>query len=206
MISKLKIIYFKPLSVLIICLFSYSNLQGQTTQKSYDIILAGFKIGDMTIDETKKGLITEYNLNSLVSFWFFGKINVDLKINSIYKNGKMISSDTKSVSNRGSFYSKIFWDGNKYNVDSHSYKFENKTPVKSQVPFSTVKFYFEEPKAGLQMISETFGLVSSITEIEPDIYQIEIDGNRNKFYYKNGELDQVLIQNPIKNYMIKRVR
>jgi hypothetical protein len=56
------------------------------------------------------------------------------------------------------------------------------------------------------MISETFGLTSKITEIEPHEYQIEIDGNRNKFFYENGNMERALMENPIKNYMIKRIR
>ena len=183
----------------------FGNLTAQTTKKSYAIELAGFQIGDMKVEEFKKNEIVEYNLKSLVSFWFFGKINVELTISSIYKNGKMISSDSKSISNRGSFYSKIHWNGTSYVVDSHSYKFDNKISIQNLVPFSIVKFYFQEPNPQQMMISETFGLTSLISKKEQGVYQIEINGNRNKFVFINGELDHALIQNPIKNYVIKRV-
>jgi len=205
MIMISKNLVLKTLSILIIGIFSLTSLQAQTTRKSYEIVLAGFQIGDMKIEEIKKGEITEYNLESLVSFWFFGKINVEVTINSIYKDGMMISSDSKSVSNRGSFYSKIKWNGSAYIVDSHTYKFDNTKSVGKLVPFSTVRFYFKEPKSGQTTISETFGLTSPITLKEDGTYQIEIDGNKNKFIYKNGELDHALMQNPIKNYVIRRV-
>jgi hypothetical protein len=178
----------------------------QVTQKSYEIILAGFKVGTMEVEENKKGNISEYNLKSLVSFWFFGRVNVDVTIKSTYANGKMMSSESKSVSNRGSFYSNIKWSGKSYVVDSHTYKFDNTKSISYLIPFSTVKFYFQEPKNDLTMISETFGLTSKITEIEPHEYQIEIDGNRNKFFYENGNMERALMENPIKNYMIKRIR
>lgn len=183
----------------------FESVTAQTTTKSYAIELAGFQIGDMKVEEIKRNETIEYNLESLVSFWFFGKINVELTINSIYKNGKMISSDSKSISNRGSFFSKIKWNGTSYSVDSHSYKFDNKISIQNLVPFSIVKFYFQEPSPQQTMISETFGLTSPISKKEKGVYQIEINGNRNKFVFINGELDHALIQNPIKNYVIKRI-
>ena len=49
-------------------------------------------------------------------------------------------------------------------------------------------------------------MVSKITEIEPHGYEIEINGNRNKFFYENGEMDKALMENPIKNYVVKRIK
>lgn len=193
-------------SVLLIISLTGTGTHAQVTQKSYEILLAGFQIGTMKVEENKKGSIVEYNLESLVSFWFFGKINVELNTKSTYKDGMMIRSVSKSISNRGSFYSNIKWNGKSYIVDSHTYKFDNTKSVPNLIPFSTVKFYFQEPSDGLYLISETYGLTSRISEIEPKVYQIEIDGNRNKFFYENGELERALMENPIKNYVIKRVR
>jgi hypothetical protein len=56
------------------------------------------------------------------------------------------------------------------------------------------------------MISETFGLASKINEIEPHIYQIEVNGNQNDFFYENGEMEKAMMESPIKNYVIKRIR
>lgn len=193
------------LFLILIGIIIFGSVNAQTTTKSYVIELAGFEIGDMKVEEIKRNEIIEYNLKSLVSFWLFGKINVELTINSIYKNGKLISSDSKSISNRGSFYSKIKWNGTSYLVDSHSYKFDNKISIENLVPFSIVKFYFQEPIPQETMISETFGLTSIISKKENGVYQIEINGNRNKFVFINGELDHALMQNPIKNYVIKRI-
>ena len=194
------------LLIIIITSFPWTDTQAQVTQKSYEILLAGFNIGTMEVEENKKGSIIEYNLESLVSFWFFGKVNVELTIKSTYKDGMMIKSESKSISNRGSFYSIIKWTGKSYLIDSHTYKFDNRESIPNLIPFSTVNFYFQEPKNGLNMISETFGLVSKITEIEPHGYEIEINGNRNKFFYENGEMDKALMENPIKNYVIKRIK
>jgi hypothetical protein len=194
------------LLIVTITSFSWTDIQAQVTQKSYEILLAGFQIGTMEVEEYKKGSIIEYSLESLVSFWFFGKVNVELTIKSTYKDGMMLKSESKSISNRGSFYSIIKWTGKSYTVDSHTYKFDNTESIPYLIPFSTAKFYFQEPKNGLTMISETFGLASKISEIEPHVYQIEIDGNRNKFFYENGEMEKALMENPIKNYVIKRIK
>lgn len=194
------------LLIVVITSFPWTDSEAQVTKKSYEILLAGFRIGTMEVEENKKGNMIEYNLESLVSFWFFGKINVDLSIKTIYHDGMMISSESKSISNRGSFYSKIKWNGKSYLVDSHTYKFDNTKSIPYLIPFSTVKFYFQEPKNGMTMISETFGLASKINEIEPHIYQIEVNGNQNDFFYENGEMEKAMMESPIKNYVIKRIR
>jgi len=205
-----KIEVVKKLTVLVliavVTVFPWNESQAQSTKKSYEILLAGFQIGKMDVEELKKGSLIEYNLKSLVSFWFFGKINVDLSIKSIYKDGMMLSSESKSVSNRGSFYSNIKWNGKSYDVDSHTYEFDNNRAITKPIPFSTVKFYFQEPMNGLTMVSETYGLTSLISELESKTYRIEIDGNKNKFFYENGEMEKALMESPIKNYVIKRIR
>lgn len=205
-IYLVRITLLKGVLCFFILLFFIPTLQAQTSKRSYEILLAGFQIGQMEVEEIIRGNTTEYNLQSNVSFWLFGKINVDLSIKSAYLDGKMISSESKSISNRGSFYSKIKWNGSSYIVDSNTYKFENKNPIAFQVPFATAKFYFQEPKHGQMMISETYGLASKLTEIEPNTYQININGNENKFFYKNGEMERALMENPIKNYVIKRLK
>ncbi len=182
-----------------------AEAQEKKDTRRYKIVVAGFTIGEMIAEKTAGNGQSDYTVNSEVSFWFFGKINVDFRIRSLYDKEQLISSNAVSISNRGTFESDILWKEDYYEVDAHTYKFDNREQLLQPIRFSTVRFYFEEPKDGDIMVSETYGLLSRITEKSKGVYEIEIDGNRNQFYYKNGELDKIIIQNPIKNYVVQRV-
>lgn len=169
----------------------------------YDITVAGFTIGELKTTRVEKGEITEYEVKSLVSIWFFGTLKIEFTINSIYKNGQFISSRTVSNSNRGEFLSLIEWDGQKYQVDANSYKFTNQESILTPIQFSTAKAFFEEPDGSELFLSENYGLTSPIAKSSDGMVEIQIDGNRNKYFYENGELVKANMQSPIKNYVLK---
>lgn len=177
----------------------------QTQTDRYEIRVAGFKIGDLEAKFTQAGLKQTLLLESEVSFWFFGKIYLNHEINCQYQDQQLILSQVSSESNRGDYFSKIEWNGNHYQVDAETYKFENNKSIRQVLNGSTAKFYFEKPKDGDFIVSETFGLLSQVNEIERDVFEIEINGNRNRFYYTGQELTKVVVQNSIKNYVIEKV-
>lgn len=177
----------------------------QTRTDRYEIRVAGFKIGDLEAKITQSGLQQTLLLQSEVSFWFFGKIYLNHEINCQYRDQQLILSQVSSDSNRGDYFSKIEWNGNHYQVDAETYKFENNKSISQVLKGSTAKFYFEKPRDGDFIVSETYGLLSQVNEIESDVFEIEINGNRNRFYYSGEELTKVVVQNSIKNYVIEKV-
>lgn len=181
------------------------SAQNQTQVDNYEIRVAGFKIGDLEAKLTKNGKNKNFLLQSEVSFWFFGKIFLNHEIDCQYLEDQLISSRVSSQSNRGDFITEIDWIENHYQVEAETYKYENSTTIQRVIEGSTAKFYFEKPQDGDEIVSETFGLLSEVKEVEKDVFEIEINGNRNRFYYSGQELTKVLIQNPIKNYVVQRV-
>ncbi len=200
--------YWKITSLLIglLLLSASGSAQTATTLHKYEITVAGFNIGSMEVEEKITGSRTDYALKSLVSFWLFGRVNVDFTVDAHYQDGQLIRSETNSDSNRGQYNSKIYWKDDHYVVDAHTYKFDNQKTIDLPIYNSTAKFYFNEPKANSTMMSEVYGLLSNVTQISKGVYEIEIDGNHNQFHYENGVLEKVIIQNPIKNYQIKRIK
>lgn len=171
----------------------------------YDITVAGFTIGEVKASRVIDGDRTEYEVNSLVSLWFFGTLRIEFSINSIYEKGQFISSRTVSKSNRGEFLSLINWDGEKYIVDANSYKFTNSKSLLNPIYVSTALMFFGEPEESREeFLSENYGLTSSMKRLENGVIEVEIDGNRNKYYFENGELVKANMQSPIKNYVLKR--
>ncbi|AFL85262.1 hypothetical protein Belba_2719 [Belliella baltica DSM 15883] len=183
-------------------LSSFQSLQAQEKME-FEISVAGFSIGEMQAVKTQKGEESFYEITSEVGFWFFGKVNVDYSINSYYKGNQLIEAKSRTVSNKGNFASDINWKDGKYIVEATSYKYEKDTVINHPIFFSSAALYFEEPKNHKLFMAENFGLPSKITKYS-DHYEVNVNGNRNKFYYINGKFDKAVMESPIKNYVIKR--
>ena len=198
----------KPSSLVLLIFFLFvgSGLEcfSQTQTNNYDIVLAGFTIGSMKADKTTASNGEDYQLHSNVEFWFFGKIHVEFLQKAHYENGQLMKANTNSDSNRGNFVTTVVWNKDHYDVDANSYKFHNEEPINQVIKGSTARLYFHEPKAGDIIISENFGMPTTVREIEKGVYEIEVNGSMNRFYYEGGVLQKVVLENNIKNYSIKR--
>lgn len=192
--------------VIVLLVFLGTSLNGlsQTKTNNYDIVLAGFTIGSMQADKVTSAAGEDYQIHSKVEFWFFGKIHVEFLQNVKFQNGKLVKATTKSDSNRGNFVTTINWNRDHYDVDANSYKFHNEESIKQEVSATPAKLYFQEPKAGDVLISENFGMLTTVREVEKGVYEIDVNGSMNRFYYENGVLQKVVLENNIKNYSIKR--
>ncbi|MEB2779336.1 DUF6134 family protein [Algoriphagus sp. C2-6-M1] len=199
---------YKLISFVIILLFLLLgvgiNCFSQTKINRYDIVLAGFTIGSMQADKTTSPKGEDYQIHSKVEFWFFGKIHVEFLQKAHYENGQLMKATTNSDSNRGNFLTSVTWNKDHYDVDANSYKFHNEDPINQVIHASTATLYFHEPKAGDILISENFGMLTTVREIEKGVYEIEVNGSMNRFYYEGGVLQKVVLENNIKNYSIKR--
>lgn len=192
------------LSFIVIAFFIFQSgmVLGQEEVK-YDISVAGISIGEMTAVKKKVGQKTYYDIKSEVSFWFFGKINLDYLVKAEYLEKQLIMADAQSKTNRGDFRTLIQWDKDHYNVDAKNYKYENNKPIGKPLYFSSAVFFFEEPLNTREFMAEGYGLVATIKKVK-DYYEADVNGNKNKYYYVNGILDKAVMYSPIKNYVVKR--
>lgn len=187
--------------IAVFILFSH-YAQSQDIVK-YDVSIAGISIGEMVAKRENRGSDIHYELKSNVSFWFFGKINLDYLTNAIYKDRKLVKANVVSKTNRGNFNSDIEWRNDHYRIKSTNYKYELDTVVNRPFLYSAAVFYFEEPVRAKEFIAEAFGLPSPIKKVK-DYYEVKVNGNTNRFYYVNGKLEKAVMEFPIKNYVIKR--
>ncbi|MCL6258171.1 hypothetical protein M3O96_03680 [Aquiflexum sp. TKW24L] len=171
--------------------------------QEYDISIAGISIGEMTATKKVTGEISQIDVKSNVGFWFFGKIELDLHTISVFNGKHFIKSDLKSKTNKGDFRSLITWENDHYKVNSRNYKYELDTEVQRKVFFSSASFYFEEPINVKEFFAEGYGLVCPVIK-RKDHYEVNVNGNKNRFYYVDGKLDKAVMEFPIKNYLVKR--
>ncbi|WP_198672972.1 DUF6134 family protein [Algoriphagus litoralis] len=194
---------------LLLLVFAFSAQDGKAqnfaTERNYEITVLGFSIGEMTANRSTSRDTTIYQVSSEVSFWFFGKVNVDFSVDTRLKDKQIVRTESFSSSNKGDFESKIKWKGDFYEVNASTYKFENTKPIKKPLYLSSVMLFFHEPKEGDDFLGEVFGLVSKVKKIENNGYEVTINGNTNRYYYKNGIMVKAEMESPIKNYLIKLV-
>ncbi len=191
--------------VLLIASFQDIYAQNLTNERDYEITVLGFKIGDMTANRMRSGDSTIYKVKSAVSFWFFGKVNVDFNVDTRLVNRQVVWTRSFSSSSKGDFSSEVKWNGDHYTVNATSYKFENKKSIEDPLFLSSVMLFFNEPKEGEDFLGEVFGLVSKVKKIENNGYEVMINGNTNRYYYRNGVMVKAEMQSAIKNYLIKLV-
>lgn len=179
--------------------------QNMVKERKYEITVLGFSIGEMKANRSLSGDTTIYQVSSEVNFWFFGKVDMGFTVDTRIKNKQIVWTRSFSRTNKGNFESEIKWNGRFYDVDAATYEFENKKPIEDPLYLSSVMLFFHEPKGGEDFLGEVFGLVSKVKKIENNGYEVTINGNTNRYYYKNGVMVKAEMESPIKNYLIKLV-
>lgn len=183
---------------------SFSQEKSETIR--FEIQVLGLKIGDLNVKKYEEGDTLHYLAQSRVKFWFFGNVDVDVSTHSKYVGGYFVKSRSTSKSNRGDFATDIHWDGRKYVVDAKSYKFENREPVEGLVEWCSARIFFEELQEGKRLISEVYGFATTIGKMDAGAYRTEISGNENQYFYQDGKLQRVILENSIKNFQYKRIK
>ncbi|MEX2565071.1 MAG: DUF6134 family protein [Cyclobacteriaceae bacterium] len=186
-------------------LLSYSSFALHAQERhDYDISILGISIGEMIATKELKEDTTYFRLKSEVSFWFFGRIHLDYMTEVKYHQGQFIESTVRSKTNRGDFLSRIWLENDVYEVRANSYKYEFNTQIQEKIHYSAVRLFFEEPRGKDRMMTENHGKFATITPLGDGAYDTYVEGNENSYQYKNGQLQEVSMDNPIKNYVISR--
>jgi hypothetical protein len=201
-------INFKRISILILLWMSVSLGYAQATKEtaSFEIVVLGLKIGSLTAQKSAGADSVLYSVDSRVKFWFFGDVDLKFLTRSHFKGGKILKTYSESKTNRGFFDSKVNWTGAQYQVDSKSYKYANRTSLKGPLTWCSSKLFFQEPSGQELFLSEVYGVSAPIKKIGPGVYEIEVEGNTNQYHYKSGKLEKIVVESPIKDYQVRRVK
>jgi hypothetical protein len=184
--------------------FGYAQATKETA--SFEIVVLGLKIGSLTAQKTAGADSLLYSVDSRVKFWFFGDVDLKFLTRSHFKGGKILKTYSESKTNRGNFDSKVNWTGTQYQVDSKSYKYANRASLKGPVLWCSSKLFFQEPSGNEVFLSEVYGVTGPIKKISAGVYEIEVEGNTNQYHYKGGKLEKIVVESPIKNYKVVRVK
>lgn len=190
---------------LVLFFFFHSYSQQNKESLTYEIVVLGMRIGTMTAQKVSHSDSLLYKVDSQVKFWFFGNVELKFNTKSHFLGGKLVKARSESKTNRGVFSSKIDWKSTHYSVDATSYEYENQKPLKGPLAWSSTKMFFHEPSDREVFLSEVYGVTGPIKKIGPGAYEIEVNGNTNRYYYEGGRLEKIVMENAIKNFQVKLV-
>ena len=185
---------------------SPAKAQTQKETANYEIVVLGLKIGNLTAQKLAGADSMRYTVDSRVKFWFFGDVDLQFLTRSHFKAGKITKTFSESKTNRGNFDSKVNWSGTQYQVDAKSYKYANRTALKGPLSWCSSKLFFQEPSGQEIFLSEVYGVSAPIKKIKPGVYEIEVEGNTNQYHYQGGKLVKIVVESPIKDYQVRRVK
>lgn len=175
--------------LLLLFVFTAHLLSAQT--KVFDMYVLGFKFGKLSVTKTLEPDSTEvYTMDAggkATVLWidFVSRTTQQVK----YRHGRLVSSVYTEIENgKIKRWSKVYFDGDKYQVDSYSGKRHF-----TEVPrFSIAKLYFENT-TGIEKI-----FYEAETNFAPVVHDgkgnLEIrtsDGNRSVYRFENGELKKM---------------
>ncbi|MDQ3048060.1 MAG: hypothetical protein M3R27_10965 [Bacteroidota bacterium] len=192
-----------PLLIFLVFHLNTQNCHAKTT--AYTIEFSGIKVGNLYTNVQTVNGITIYQLSSLVDFWMVVKVKIAYKIVVKFDATKMLESQVNSLANGNSYHSTIIWNEDHYNMDCHTYKYDYTATRTEPIKSSLLQLYFIKPESDCLMLSENYGKDASVKKIAEDVYQVETQGNKNKYHYKNGILVMAEMHSPVKNYLIKIV-
>lgn len=193
----------KRLFISLCAIFFTTTILAAVEKREYDITAAGIRIGVMTATRETKDNLTWYSLHSKVSFWFFIRVNVEYSVTSAYQNNQLITSTVITRSNRGNYKSTVQWSGDHYNVQVEGYKYKNVVSIKDTIKNNSARLYFEYPAGISVILADNYGIMVPAENIEENVYSVNVQGNKNKFFFRKGKIFRAIMHHPIKNFEVK---
>jgi hypothetical protein len=193
--------YFLIIAFIFFSLCAYTQTKKVNT---FAIEVSGIKIGHITATQVLNNRTTQYFIHSEAGIEAIINIRIFYFLTELWLDDKFISSTVESAYNKKNYHSEIRIKNDVLIANCTSDNYSYVGAIQEIFHYSMAQLYFKEPKNQEKVLTENYGKVCEIKEIEPHVYQISINKNTYIFRYKNGELISGKIQNPTKNFSFKR--
>jgi hypothetical protein len=181
--------------ILTICGISVSS---QT--KSFTLKALGLKIGKLEAAHVKKDNIDVYMAHSVIDFI---TVNADVKTESIYQNGILIKAVVRTTINGQTYLSNTVWKKDHYDIDCHARKYNYRdTTLGTPIHWSAGRLYFEIPKKGEGVYTETYGKLGILEEVKGNGLKMTTPDSKQIYYYNTDHtlLQKIEVINSTKNF------
>jgi hypothetical protein len=168
--------------------------------KTFTIKALGLKIGKLEAAHVKKDHIDVFIAHTVIDFI---TIKADVKTESIYQNGMLIKAYVNTIINGQSYVSNTLWKKDHYDIDCHARKYNYKdTTLTQPIHWSAGRLYFEIPKKGDGVYTETYGKMGILEEIKENGLKMTTPDSKQIYYY-NADYSKLLkieVINSTKNF------
>jgi hypothetical protein len=162
-------------------------LFGQTY--SYDVILVGSDVGDMTVTRTISGTKKNYSLQTNTSVMFGSRVD-KYTCTMEFDNNVLVKSTMENRKN-----GKLIWYTYVNKVGDAGYKVQTEkglSTIAGNVGLCCYDLFFKEPKGTESVFSERFGKFGTLTSKDTHTYQLEIKGEDTyTYYFENGSMTKM---------------
>lgn len=170
----------------------------------FNMSVFGFTFGRMVVTKTVENDSTEvYTLNAKgkTSFLWM-KREDETRYVVRYRNGKLFSSDYVQIeSGVTKNWTKISFDGKKYQLDSH----RGKRTFTEAPDYSVLALYFAPPGKRTKVFHEAEGNFIDLKKKEDNTVETKTDESRTVYRFKNGKLNELVVHLSIATVIMQRV-
>jgi hypothetical protein len=186
----------KAIVLTILCLLVCIHVQPQERSLDYTIKRNGSDIGRIVLKESKTGNKTSYKLHSDVTATILFSFNMKINEEAIYEKGILQSSSVHRYLN-GSERSKknTRLAGGVYLLNK---KGSDQKTLFETIRYNTLSMYLHEPVAIASVYSDSFQQFVPIQKIKLNHYKVVFpDGNYNEYFYENGIVAKIKLNNSL---------
>lgn len=192
----------KKLSVTILFLVIGTLAFAQEQTLNYNVMHGGQTVGHMKLQKVKDGDDTFLKVASDVKMRFIFSIQVNIREDSHYRNGMLMSSHVSRVVNGKQKVNKIT------KACNGCYQLTDNGKVKSidqkQINSNLTLMYLQEPVGLSQIYSDNFQQFVPVKQVDSHTYCINLpDGNYNFYTYTNGICSKVDIHHSLYTIQIQ---
>jgi hypothetical protein len=180
-------------------LFCFCTFLGAQT-KTYTLKAMGLKIGKLEAYHLNKNNFDFYATHSTVDFI---TIKADVKTEAIYEDGILIRATVTSKINGETYSSKTIWKKDHYDIDCHARKYSYRdTTLTRPIRWSAGKMYFEIPKPGVEIYTESYGKLNTLEEAKKNTLKMTTPESKQIYSYSGDytKLVKIEVVNNIKNF------
>lgn len=171
---------------------------GQTL--TYEVVKGTKNLGEMTIERTRSGNVTEYNINSDVTYRILLAVKIRFTQYEKFIDGVLNWGKSKStLAGANQKTAKITRDGSGYVCDLNGTNY----PVSDPIRYSITMIYFNEPKDNQKVFSQQFARYLTFKKIGDHKYLLESPDGNNTYAYKNGICQEVKVSRDFATFYFK---
>jgi len=195
--KKLSVI---PVTILFLAIGTQASAQEQTL--NYNVMHGSQTVGHMKLQKVKDGDDTFLKVASDVKMRFIFSIQVNIREDSHYRNGMLLSSHLSRVVNGREKANKIT------KACNGCYQLTDNNKVRSmdqkQINNNLTLMYLQEPVGLSQIYSDNFQQFVQVKQVDSHTYRINLpDGNYNFYTYTNGVCSKVDIHHSLYTIQIQ---